>query len=255
MAEEASELDGAEHVTGARGELVDGFARDEALMRHRSMIGQTLWKRRGQGRPGDAGRRPEDFERGLWWIGCGKRPMRDSARRIQAALQREDGKCAPTDWMQGRGLNTAGDTEAGSRRRKTALFILIAVAANSFGNLLLAEGMKRMPSFGHWAVAHYLMHLVGNPFVIPGAALSALYTVSQLSLFSWADLSYVVPCTAASYIVTTLLGEFVMGEHIVAGRWAGVLLIFSGVVLVARTPTRTKKPVETARLEAEGARQ
>lgn len=138
-------------------------------------------------------------------------------------------------------------SETQRRRRKTAIFIMIAVAANSFGNLLLAEGMKRMPGFGHSALGHYLLHLLDNPFLIPGAALTALYTLSQLSLFSWADLSYVVPCTASSYIVTTLLGEFVLGEHIVPGRWAGVLLIFCGVVLVARTPTQTKGPEEIPR--------
>jgi drug/metabolite transporter (DMT)-like permease len=137
-------------------------------------------------------------------------------------------------------------------RRKTIIFILIVVLANSFGNLLLALGMDRMPSFAHVPLAHYLLALLTSPWVIPGAVLTAVYTLAQLSLFSWADLSYVIPCTAASYIVTTLLGEFVVGEHVEALRWVGVLLISAGVVLVAETPTRTVPRAESRTVPGAG---
>ena len=126
------------------------------------------------------------------------------------------------------------------RLRKTFLFIGIAVVANSFGNLMLAIGMEHMPSLGHIALFRYALDVATNPFVIPGAALSAVCTLSQISMFSWADLSFVVPCTASSYILTTLLGEFVLGEPVQWARWIGVLLIMCGVVLVARTPVTTK---------------
>ena len=126
------------------------------------------------------------------------------------------------------------------RVTKTALFIAIAVIANSFGNLMLALGMDGMPAFQHVALAHYLVGLLTNPFLIPGAALSAVYTLAQISLFSWADLSFVIPCTASSYALTTMLGEFVLGEQVHWARWLGVLLITGGVVLVAETPVTTK---------------
>src|SRR5579875_724334 len=133
--------------------------------------------------------------------------------------------------------------DAGSRPHRisrTVLFISIAVIANSFGNLMLALGMDRMPGFRHVAFLHYLFSLLANPFLLPGAGLTAVYTFTQLSLFSWADLSFVVPCTASSYIVTTLLGEFILGEKVRCDCWLGVLLIFCGVTLVARTPVATK---------------
>lgn len=125
--------------------------------------------------------------------------------------------------------------------KKTIAFILIVVIANSFGNILLAEGMNRMPAFMHVPLTAYVLRLLANPWVVPGALLTAVYTLAQLSLFSWADLSYVIPCTAASYILTTLLGRFLMGEHVDPARWVGVVLITFGVILVAETPTRTKR--------------
>jgi drug/metabolite transporter (DMT)-like permease len=126
------------------------------------------------------------------------------------------------------------------RTSKTFVFLAIAVLANSVGNLMLAVAMERMPAFASVAFHTYLLSLVANPFLLPGAALSAIYAFAQLSLFSWADLSFVIPCTAVSYIFSTLLAEFVLGEHVQPGRWVGVLLIFLGVALVARTPVATK---------------
>lgn len=122
---------------------------------------------------------------------------------------------------------------------KTIIFITIAVLANSFGNLLLAIGMEGMPDFAHLGIPRYLLLLVSSPFIIPGALVSFIYTLAQLSLFSWADLSYVVPCVASSYIVTTLLSEFILNEPIHVQRWVGVVLIVCGVALVAETPECT----------------
>lgn len=126
------------------------------------------------------------------------------------------------------------------RTSKTIVFLAVAVLANSFGTLMLAVGMNRMPDFSHVPFHTYLLGLIENPFVLPGAALLAIYALAQLSLFSWADLSYVIPCTASSYILSTILAEFVLNEHVQLARWLGVFLIFLGVTLVAETPMTTK---------------
>ena len=112
--------------------------------------------------------------------------------------------------------------------------------ANSFGSLLLALAVARLPAFNPNAVGAYLSSALHNPFLIPGVVLTATYAGVQLWMFGWADLSFVVPCIASSYIVSTLLAEFVLGEHIQLMRWSGVLLICCGVFLVARTPVSTK---------------
>lgn len=126
------------------------------------------------------------------------------------------------------------------RTLKTALFIAVAVLANSFGNLLLALAMDHMPGFDSAALGPYIVRLLENPYLLPGVALTALYTLTQVSLFSWADLSFVVPCIASSYVASTLLGEFILGEHVQLIRWVGVVLIAIGVAMVAETPVATK---------------
>lgn len=128
----------------------------------------------------------------------------------------------------------------GQRASRTILFLAIAVLANSFGNLLLALAMDHMPGFGQIALAQYIAGLLDNPYLLPGVALTTIYTLAQLSLFTWADLSFVVPCISSSYIASTLLGEFVLGEHVQLLRWVGVILITLGVMMVAETPVATK---------------
>lgn len=131
-----------------------------------------------------------------------------------------------------------------SRNTRTALSLGIAVLANSFGNLLLALAVTRLPAFSAVSMTDYLASAIRDPFLIPGVALTATYALVQLWLFSWADLSFVVPCIASSYIISTLLAEFILGEHIQLIRWIGVLLICFGVFLVARTPVATKPHAE-----------
>lgn len=126
------------------------------------------------------------------------------------------------------------------RAHRTALLLIIAVLANSFGSLLLAMAVSRLPPFAHVSLATYVWSLAHNPFLLPGTALTAVYALSQLWLLSWADLSFVVPCIASSYIVSTVLAEFILNENVQLTRWLGVSLICFGVFLVARTPVATK---------------
>jgi drug/metabolite transporter (DMT)-like permease len=136
----------------------------------------------------------------------------------------------------------------GSRlSKKTAVFLSIAVISNSFGNLLLALAMNRLPDFFSTHLPHYLYLVAVNPFLIPGTVLSAIYMLAQLSLFSWADLSFVVPVIASSYVVTTLLSEFVLGEAVDWQRWGGVTLISAGVALVVSTRPATRPAQESER--------
>ncbi len=65
-----------------------------------------------------------------------------------------------------------------------------------------------------------------------------VWFASQLSLLSWADLSYVIPITAASYVLTAVLGTVFLHEFISLSRWFGILAISMGVLLVIGTTPR-----------------
>lgn len=129
--------------------------------------------------------------------------------------------------------------QTASFKIKNRIFIALIVLTNTFGNLCLAEAMRHMPNITAVPLASYVLSLLTNPWLLGGTTLLTAWMISQLSMYTWADLTYILPVTASGYIVTALLSRFILNEHVSAFRWAGVVVIAFGVVLVSETPERT----------------
>ena len=65
-----------------------------------------------------------------------------------------------------------------------------------------------------------------------GVGLMALAFFAFITVLSWAEVSFVVPATAANYIAGALGAKFLLKERVSKARWAGVLLVAAGVALV-----------------------
>lgn len=115
-------------------------------------------------------------------------------------------------------------------RSKTFLFAAVSVLSNVLGNFALSQGMHQSATAGLWLAS--------------GVCLLAVWMLSQLSLLSWADLSYVLPVTAASYVLTAVMGALALKEYVSTAHWVGIGMIFLGVIIVGRTTPRTA-PAET----------
>jgi len=117
--------------------------------------------------------------------------------------------------------------------------ILFAVAAfAACGDVSLSRGMK---AFGAVTLASLptLVTALLNPWIVLGILLLIGFFVSYLTALSWADLTYVLPATAVSYILMVLLARFFLHEHVSIWRWLGVVLITIGVGFVATGPEAT----------------
>ena len=118
-------------------------------------------------------------------------------------------------------------------------FVLFAVAAfAACGDVSLSRGMK---AFGAVTLASLpsLFTAVLNPWSILGILLLIAFFVSYLTALSWADLTYVLPATAVSYVLMVLLAKVFLHEHVTVWRWLGVALITIGVGFVATGPEAT----------------
>jgi drug/metabolite transporter (DMT)-like permease len=113
-----------------------------------------------------------------------------------------------------------------------------AVASNAVGNCLLRAGLSTVGPIVSFSPTAYLKAF-SHPMVLLGVAVLALWMILQLSLLSWADLSYVLPVTSSAYVIIAIAGVFGLGEHVSGAHWLGVLLILCGVVIVGRTPPMT----------------
>jgi drug/metabolite transporter (DMT)-like permease len=119
---------------------------------------------------------------------------------------------------------------------KTFFFAGVAVLSNVLGNFALSQGMRQ---FGRMLSLTSILGVMLNLWIGAGICLLAVWMLSQLSLLSWADLSYVLPITSASYVLTALLGAVALHEYVSPVHWIGIALIFLGVIIVSRTHPRT----------------
>ncbi len=116
------------------------------------------------------------------------------------------------------------------------IFFLAAavVAFNAFGNLSLTWGLRHAAlRLGVNPLGYVEVML--NPFVAAGIALLVLWLLTRMALMSWADLSFVLPVTSVGYVFSAILGEVFLREAVSMARWAGIVLIFVGAVLVGVT--------------------
>jgi len=124
---------------------------------------------------------------------------------------------------------------------KTFLLLCSLVVGSSLGEILSAKGMRKVGavSFRPKALIGAIGRMVRSPYLFCGVACLAVAFFSFISLLSYADLSFVVPLTAVSYITNTLGARFFLKERISKARWMGTLLVTLGVTTIS-----LDKPVE-----------
>ncbi len=128
---------------------------------------------------------------------------------------------------------------------KTYLLIFLMVIFGPLGNVLLGKGMKRIGavSIGTPAGAlDLLLRVLTSGTIWLGIGSLITFFVAYMLVLSWADYSYVQPASSVAYGVVALLAHFMLREVVTPTRWAGVLLICVGVLVVGHTPPRTTEP-------------
>jgi drug/metabolite transporter (DMT)-like permease len=120
------------------------------------------------------------------------------------------------------------------------VLVLFSVSLfGSIGNALLARGMRDVGAIDVHHVANVFSALT-NPWVFGGVLFLLGFMWLYMTALSFADLTYVLPATALGYVMMALISIFWLHEHVSLQRWAGIVLIVSGVGLIAGGPSRTE---------------
>ncbi len=115
------------------------------------------------------------------------------------------------------------------------IFYFLIVVPGTCGEMCMSRTMKtvgEVTDFRPRAIIHVLGRALRVPWFWIGITMMAAGFFSLLALLSLANDSFVFPATAISYAVGTLGGKIFLGERVTPQRWAGVLLVCVGVVLV-----------------------
>lgn len=118
---------------------------------------------------------------------------------------------------------------------KTLLLLTSLIIFSSLGEILSARAMKQVGelSFRPRLLLKSLQRIFTNRSLLAGVACLAISFFSFLSLLSYADLSYVIPLTALSYLTNTLGSKFLLHEKISTARWWGTVVVVIGVAIIS----------------------
>ena len=116
------------------------------------------------------------------------------------------------------------------------LMLAAVVMTGAAGDVCVAHAMKRVgeiSSFRPADIFRFGMRASLNVYLWLGIAWKAVAFFCFLALVENAELSWVVPATAISFLVELIAAKLFLRETIHATRWAGALFIGAGVALIS----------------------
>ena len=119
----------------------------------------------------------------------------------------------------------------------TFALILVSVAMSAMAQVLLKTGMSRgdvSASLGHQPWVASALLVATNPWVLGGLLLYFLSAAVWLLVLARVELSFAYPFVGIGFILTMILGWWLMGDNVGLQRVVGTLLIATGVVFIAR---------------------
>ena len=126
--------------------------------------------------------------------------------------------------------------EKGSRRMTIGL-ILVSVTLAAVAQVTLKAGMNHVTdaSGGQLALnGDSLKQIASQVWVWAGLAIFAVSAVLWLFALSRANLSFAYPFAALGYVIIVIASILFLDEHVQPITWVGVVLIISGIVLIAQ---------------------
>ena len=91
---------------------------------------------------------------------------------------------------------------------KTLSVLAVAIILVSLGDMLLAHGMKKIGAVASVTPDRSVPNrpaVFSNPSIIIGIIFLAGFFFLWLAILSWSDLSFVLPLTALSYVLTAFV--------------------------------------------------
>lgn len=130
---------------------------------------------------------------------------------------------------------------------KLLVILLIGLLFEAVGVVLLKRGINEMGDFGKPSVRQFVgvvRKAVVNSNILLGVFFEALFFACLLLLMSKADVSFLWPMTALSFVFTTIAARFLLHESVSTARWIGVVLIMAGAALITWTESTRPTSVE-----------
>lgn len=118
---------------------------------------------------------------------------------------------------------------------KLLIILLIGLTFESAGVVSLKKGMGQIGDVKKISVpevARIVKAGATNKAILLGVFFEALFFVSLLILMSKSEISLLWPLTGLSFVFATFAAMIFLGEKVSGLRWAGVVFIVIGAILI-----------------------
>lgn len=122
-----------------------------------------------------------------------------------------------------------------SAASKSIALIVLAVLFSVYTNVILKARATAISDHSDQPWLAYVLAMACDAYVWSAVLTTSLSMVLSLIALRDLDLSVAQPIFALNFVLIPLAAVFLLGEHLPPLRIAGLILIFAGVVLVART--------------------
>ena len=108
------------------------------------------------------------------------------------------------------------------------LFLILSILIGVTGQILLKQGMLRQSSFQ----LKDIPTLIHNFPIVGGFACYGLSVLIYLKVLEQLPLSFAYPTVSLGYVLVIVFSKIFFGEPVSTSRWAAVVTICIGVVIV-----------------------
>lgn len=116
--------------------------------------------------------------------------------------------------------------------------ILLSVASGVTGQTVIKLGVSHPGALDATGNLFSLIALIlRSPLVLLGLLLYGIGALAWIAVLARLDLSLAYPFLALNFVLVTVASRLFLGEAVPVLRWLGVLVICSGILLVARSNT------------------
>lgn len=112
--------------------------------------------------------------------------------------------------------------------------ILVSVACSSTAHLLLKLGANAVFASEHASRSQQVLAAATNPWLWGGLGLHGLALLTWVYALGKAELGFAYPFIALGFVLTMVFAWVFMNEVPSPTRFAGMMLVLSGLVMVAR---------------------
>ncbi|MGH7954303.1 MAG: EamA family transporter [Limisphaerales bacterium] len=118
---------------------------------------------------------------------------------------------------------------------KIIIILFIGLVFESTGIVFLKKGMENIgevKAMNASEVFRVTKAGVTSPQIIAGIFFEALFFVCLLIMMAKSDISFIWPLTGLSFVFSTFAAMWFLHERVSGLRWAGVILVVLGAVLI-----------------------